>query len=217
MKIKICAVSDLHEQWNKVEIPKCDILVNAGDLTYRGDLRQIESFNDWCKELKELGVVKEVVTIAGNHDLSAQKLPRNFKEKVKDFIYLQDSEVSLFGIRIYGSPWSPSFYREYGWVFNADRGFEMKNHLKKIPEGLDILLSHSPPFGLRDKVPSGEYVGCKDLLQAIKDKKPKYVVCGHIHHSYGQSEIENTIVINASICTEQYKPDNKPIIFEIEK
>lgn len=43
-------------------------------------------------------------------------------------------------------------------------------------------MTHGPPLGHGDQVPSGMYVGCADLLVTIKKRvKCKYHVFGHIH------------------------------------
>jgi Icc-related predicted phosphoesterase len=40
-------------------------------------------------------------------------------------------------------------------------------------------------------------------------------VFGHIHGAYGAAHIKDTLYVNASICTEQYIPSNKPIVIEL--
>lgn len=212
---KICVISDIHEQWDKISIPKCDLLITAGDLTYRGDFVKVSDFNLWAAKLKSLGVVKEVVTIAGNHDLTAQDDPETFRELLSDVVYLCDELYNFDGIKIYGSPWTPSFFREFGWVFNADRGDEIKSHWEKIPNDVDILATHGPPFGILDNTPSGERVGCKDLKREIEKKKPRVCVFGHIHNGYGAAIHGETFFINASTCNERYEPTNIPILFQM--
>lgn len=54
----------------------------------------------------------------------------------------------------------------------------------------------------------------KALLNAVQRVKPKLHIFGHIHESYGTHTTEETTFINASICNEQYKPVNKPIVYE---
>jgi Icc-related predicted phosphoesterase len=211
--VKVCAISDPHEQWVDLTIPPSDLLVVAGDLTYTGNLAKISDFNNWARLLKENKVVKEVVVIAGNHDLTAEKDPETFRSILEDVVYLQDEEVTLCGLRIYGSPWTPSFFREH-WVFNADRGPEIRQHWSKIPEGLDILVTHGPAYGQGDLTPRREHVGCKDLRDTILATKPRAHICGHIHYGYGISVLDRTVCVNASVCTEQYKPKNRPIVID---
>ena len=40
-------------------------------------------------------------------------------------------------------------------------------------------------------------------------------VFGHIHEGYGVYTNEDTSFVNASICTRDYHPTNKPIIIDI--
>jgi Icc-related predicted phosphoesterase len=123
--------------------------------------------------------------------------------------------VEIQGLTIYGSPWTPSFFR-HNWVFNADRGSEIRAHWQKIPANLDILVTHGPPFGIVDEVIRNyEHVGCHDLREAILDKKPRVHISGHIHHGYGLGMLGTTLCINASTCNESYKPINAPVVFEI--
>lgn len=211
---RVCAISDLHEKWLDLKIPNCDLLVVAGDLTYVGDYAKVQDFNNWCYGLQERDVVKEVVVIAGNHDLTAQRDPETFKELLKDVTYLCDEQYEWNGLRIYGSPWTPSFFKEH-WVFNADRGAEIQSHWAKIPAGLDILITHGPAYGVRDMTPRGERVGCYDLRQTILDKKPRVHIFGHIHHDYGLGLLGSTLAVNASSCTENYKAKNAPLVIDL--
>lgn len=214
--IRICAIADVHEQWEALRIPQCDLLVVAGDLTYIGDYAKISEFNTWCHRLKQ-GRVGEIVVIAGNHDLSAERTPDTFSALLPDVVYLCDQEATVKGLRVYGSPWTPSFFRQH-WVFNADRGQEIMEHWSKIPQGLDVLVTHGPPFGIGDLTPRLERVGCVDLLNTITnmgDQAPRLHIFGHIHGGYGMTYRDKTVFMNASVCTEHYKPTNKPLVIDL--
>ena len=50
------------------------------------------------------------------------------------------------------------------------------------------------------------------LKERVDELKPLMHVFGHIHYSYGAEKINDTLFVNASICTEQYNPINKPIV-----
>lgn len=60
-------------------------------------------------------------------------------------IYLQDSSVTLYGIKVYGTPWQPWFG---GWAFNLERGETILEKWNLIPNDADIVMSHGPPLGL---------------------------------------------------------------------
>lgn len=96
-----------------------------------------------------------------------------------------------------------------------ERGEEIKERWGQIPEGIDILVTHGPPFGILDEVPDGLRVGCRDLLDRVVEVKPKIHAFGHIHHSHGQVKLGDTLFVNAAICDEVYVAVNKPIIVEI--
>lgn len=82
-------------------------------------------------------------------------------------IYLEDSEVNIEGIRIYGSPWQPT--HSVGWAFNLDRGAPIRAKWELIPKGVDILVTHGPPYGHGDKLAyGGRRAGCEDLLEVVK-------------------------------------------------
>ena len=60
-----------------------------------------------------------------------------------------------------------------------------------------------------------ERVGCQDLLNCVVEVQPKIHIFGHIHEGYGVYTNEDTTFVNASICTADYRPTNKPIIIDL--
>ncbi|MDX1489621.1 MAG: hypothetical protein R3268_15545, partial [Acidiferrobacterales bacterium] len=82
------------------------------------------------------------------------------------------------------------------------------------------------PYGHGDFVPGFRYrtdnrvVGCLELLQRVREVKPKVHFFGHIHEGYGVSRSDGaglgeTLFVNASICDGDYKPINKPQVVRI--
>src|SRR5437764_8499805 len=60
-----------------------------------------------------------------------------------------------------------------------------------------VLISHSPPQGHCDRNSSGGSLGSRAVLEAAETKKPKLLLCGHVHESWGaESEIGATRVLN---------------------
>ena len=129
--------------------------------------------------------------------------------------YLQDSEVTIDGIKFYGSPWQPEFYN---WAFNLPRGEKLAQKWAEIPDNTDVLITHGPAYGILDYAPMGGHVGCEELYKRISDIKPKIHVCGHIHNSYGQKTIDGIEFLNASVLNDRYEYAHKPIVvdFDIE-
>jgi Icc-related predicted phosphoesterase len=213
--MKIVFISDTHgkhkiltsKAYNNI-LGEGDVLVHAGDCTNVGKTHEINEFLDWFSDTP----FTHKIFIAGNHDFWFEKnhdIAQEYKDKgVK---YLFDSMVEIDGVKIYGSPWQPEFYN---WAFNLPRGEKLAEKWGKIPEGLDILVTHSPAFGMVDATIQGISVGCHDLFQRVVKVKPKIHACGHIHWSYGQKTFDGIEFINASILNEGYFYENKPIAIE---
>ena len=86
------------------------------------------------------------------------------------------------------------------------RGAEAKRCWAQIPRGLDVLITHGPPYGILDQTtPAEEHLGCVELLEAVKAKKPRVHIFGHIHGGAGAYENRDTRFINAAHFDEQYQ------------
>jgi len=85
-------------------------------------------------------------------------------------------------VKFYGSPWQPWFY---DWAFNLERGAEIRAKWDLIPEVIDVLITHGPPFGIGDLTARGDKAGCQDLLEVLERIKPRVHIFGHIHEGYG--------------------------------
>jgi len=213
---KIVCISDTHGLHEAVEIPKCDILIHAGDFCNHGTYQEVEQFAKWIS-WQPAG---RKVVVAGNHDLFCEKhydLTKLTFSRLR-VTYLENQTTVIDGIKIFGSPFSPEFFN---WAFMHPR-FEMYDKVwSKVPKDVNVLIAHGPMYGVLDKVDkkyanedSDFHVGCKGLSKRVAElKELRLLVSGHIHCSRGI--VKGTPdIINASICNEQYKPTNKPIIYE---
>ncbi|MCL7421771.1 MAG: hypothetical protein M8364_12785 [Methylobacter sp.] len=147
-----------------------------------------------------------------NWPLTTRVEPEQSKMLVKNAIYLEDSGIEIDGVKFWGSPWQPFFCN---WAFNLPRGPKLAAVWAKIPEDIDVLITHTPPYGILDKIDDGESVGCEDLSEALKRVKPKIHVFGHIHESYGVLEQDGTIYVNASLNNGYYHLVNAPIVVDL--
>lgn len=212
--IKIVAISDTHSYHRRLQIPECDLLVHAGDITFNGEYRVLADFNSWLGTLSQC---KRIVCIAGNHDRSLEQNPGLTRGLLSHAVYLQDQSAEIEGLLIYGSPWCPRFG---DWSFYDDRGPAMARHWIALKDGHikpDVLVTHGPPHGILDLVDRGEHVGCEELMIAVNIAKPKIHIFGHVHDGYGRyrSAIDTTLFVNASTCNESYQPMNPPQIITI--
>lgn len=64
--VKFVCISDTHTKHKELKIPDADVLIHAGDFTYKGKEQELKDFYKFLKELPH----KHKVVIAGNHDLT---------------------------------------------------------------------------------------------------------------------------------------------------
>lgn len=214
MGLSIVCISDTHNQLRYIKVPDGDVLVHAGDFSMQGRAAEIQEFNDQLGRLPH----KHKIVIAGNHDIGFETHPEDAKALLTNATYLEDSGVEIEGVKFWGSPWQPQFY---DWAFNLERGEDLREKWQKIPEDIDVLITHGPPrfildMAYRQGPLPDESVGCDDLRDEVLNRiKPRYHVFGHIHESRGHIKIGDTEFINASILDGKYRIKNKPYIINI--
>lgn len=208
--MRLILISDTHGLHRKINVPDGDALIHAGDFTNMGEFEQVMDFNRWLGELPH--VYKFV--IAGNHDISFQKNPAVMEPLLTNAVYLRDSGAVLNGLKIYGSPWSPKFLSNSPWAFETTR--EMRPEIwNKIPDDVNILITHGPPNRILDKTFSGQYAGDEVLAGRLADlPELKLHVFGHIHEGYGHRRI-GADFYNASVLDVRYRVANPPFVVEI--
>lgn len=240
-EIKIVSTSDLHGNLIP-DLPTGDILTISGDICpVRGSHSPVSQmhwmnnhFIPWIAELLSSGKFKHVVFIAGNHDFVLNSIKKGndpFYTLVlpEGAHYLIDNEIEIEGVRIYGTPWTPTFGN---WAFMYNESI-LHNFYQKIPEGLDILLSHGPAYHMNDTIlqyperieGSEEHIGSKALAKRVFEVSPKYVIFGHIHsgshlpeqHALGPKYDKTITSVNVSCLDENYNLAYKPFEFSIIK
>ena len=230
---------EIFDEWNNL-----DILIFAGDCTNRGSRIDAQEFMRWFDKqpAKEKVMIPGNHDFFFDVEFRSKDYRHDWEDtpekEINDMLlefpnihYLNDSGVELFGLKIWGSPITPWFHN---WAFNRTRntGYDLtfkhdvsdgiKKHWDLIPYYTDILITHGPPFGHGDLLEprfrrnGEERVGCIDLMNKIKEIKPKINVFGHIHEGYGVTEEDGTTFINASCLNENYRPVNPPVIIDLE-
>lgn len=195
---------------NQLKLPQGDLLIHAGDMTMRGRQDEVVAFLRWFAAQP----FRHRLLIAGNHDFLFEKLDHDAIASMipEEIIYLNDSGVELEGLRIWGSPITPSYF---DWAFNRHRGAAIQKHWALIPADTDLLITHGPVYGFLDLNMMEEHVGCQDLLRKVLTIKPRAHVCGHIHESYGSIIRSNIRFVNASLVNENYELVRPPVVFSI--
>lgn len=238
--MKLVVISDTHGY--KPALPHGDILVHCGDMTAYGTEEETRKYLTWISEQP----FQFKIVVPGNHDLWLYEQYRKVRTPEDPFrmgwVALQTWLVDIGDVHLlvdegrlldpklticngkrysfYGSPWTPMFNN---WAF-MDDDKNLHKHFQRIPEGVDVLITHGPAYGILDK-PSAQQrsqgdtrLGSQSLLYHIMRAKPKVHVHGHIHASYGmypQYGESDTTHYNCAIMGEDYKPTHQPVEIEI--
>lgn len=199
--MKIHCISDTHNEYDKLNTLRCDLLLHAGDATNRGRLEEIMRFLDWYAKQD----ARYKVFVPGNHDWGFQHNEPLFREECekRGIILLINQAVEIEGIKIYGAPQQPWFY---DWAFNVQRGPEIKKFWDAIPDDTELLITHGPPAKILDWIPrSQERVGCEDLWNRIVElKNLKMHLFGHIHASRGTLKFMDKLFVNAATVDDRH-------------
>lgn len=207
--LRLVTLSDTHLE--RVDVPEGDILIHAGDHTYRGTEGESKWALSWLSALPH----KHKIIIAGNHEVGWQKTTKRYfiLKQFLNLTYLHNSAVTIEGIKFWGSPIQPCFH---GWAFQLPRGPMLKSHWDSIPEDTDVLITHGPPYGLGDTNTRDERFGDEDLLTRVLAVKPMYHIYGHAHHGYGIRHFEGVTFVNSAILNDGYQVANKPHVLDID-
>ncbi len=218
--INIVVFSDNHGVID-FDLPKdIDLLLIAGDITpFTGSqhsaYQRLWFDNNFLPFIENKA--KNIVFVAGNHDRMFEKIMKSNEEDSfratlpKHIHYLRDSMIELDGLKIYGTPFTPMFCN---WFFMDDEN-GLDRRFSKIPENIDILLSHGPAFGLSDMISQrcdiGKNCGSTTLLKHVQRVNPTYFFSGHIHsanHILSDFVYNNKVTkyANVSILDEYYEP-----------
>lgn len=216
---RFCCISDIHENYD-IDIPDCDFLLIAGDIFASPKiLHQITQINihfyQFIQKIEKRGI--KWLMVPGNHDrifesdcyhLVQDKIKMNtLIDEYKDIEFAGNDEETKPRFRVYGSPWQKRFC---DWSFNLEED-ELERKWSFIPENTEILLLHSPPYGILDNK-----LGSPSLTQRISGlNNLKLCVFGHIHIGYGCRKINGIHFVNASICNDNNRVVNKPIIIDL--
>lgn len=235
--IKVIALSDLHGQLIKIE-EKADLFLICGDISpldiqtdkYRMLRWLNREFCNWIKELPYKDHNSKCILIGGNHDFAFEEIygrkPNRLLRECRGKLIFLDNEEYLFknpklkrDLKIFGCP----YCRELpGWAY-CRPDYQLDRYYDFIPFDTDILMLHDAPDildgGLSTQLkPYPRNFGNKILGKYVNERKPKYVVFGHIHSSplkHFVTYAPNCFICNVSILDEDYNLAYKPVSFLI--
>ncbi len=203
-------IGDLHGHYPKLE--GGDLLIVAGDLTARDTYDEYQYFYQWL----DAAPYRQKIVIAGNHDgdISPEEI-----NCLRNCSYLCDSGIEFDKLKIFGSPWTKTFpgMNPYCKAFTCDTEEELASKFSKIPDDIDILITHGPAYGILDKTCRNEHVGSLSLRNHVMDRiKPRLHIFGHIHEKGGNLiDTVMTKFVNCSIVDENYDPVHDAIRVEM--
>lgn len=215
-------ISDLHGSFPFLQ--GGDLLIVCGDLTASDKEKQYYDFWRWACYQN----YRKIVVIAGNHDNFLEENPDTLQDCGDNMVYLCDSGTEFEGYKIWGSPHSLWFNKinPKCCAFTVDTDEELAEKWKLIPDDTNILITHSPPYGILDKIKPKVppridamlHVGSESLRNTvISNRLPNLKIhCfGHVHEAYGTFDTTLAKFVNASYVNENYEPVNPPIRIEL--
>jgi predicted phosphodiesterase len=215
--VRIVALSDTHSFHRRVQVPEGDLLIHAGDISWRGELEIMADFANWLGELPHANKL----CIFGNHEVGLRSGPNRgvALRMIQDTgaTYLEDSGTVIEEFNVYGSPATPSFGD--GWEWNYDRGMAIGQVWKMIPDDTHILITHGMPNGILDSVRElhRQPQGCEMLKRRIRElTQLKLFVGGHLHKDGCSKRLLGDVwFVNAAICDDAYDTTRSPVVIDL--
>jgi predicted phosphohydrolase len=211
--VSLVLLSDTHGHHRGVAVPDGDVLVFAGDYGMRATPGETAEFNRWLAALPH----PHKLLVAGNHD---QGPLGELGRLLPAATVLTDAEamVEVGGrrLRVWGAPWQPQFA---GWPTYLPARQALA-HWRKVPAGLDILLTHTPPWKYGDGDEAGLDGGDPGLLEAIRRARPRLAVFGHIHNGLPRAGLvpgtaATTEFVNAALTNNSALLAHAPTVYVI--
>lgn len=197
--MKILHLSDTHNCHRRLRnLPEADVVVHSGDFCMVGTEQEAIDFLNWFCDLP----YKHKIFICGNHDnclygANIDGLPDNV-------YYLCNSGIEIEGTKFYGIP----MFMEDCVTDRQSRSYA------KIPDNTDVLITHSPAFGILD-FDNGINYGSKEILMKLSNLHLKAHLFGHIHSQHGVMEQNGIIFSNGAIMNTGYSTLNTTNVIKI--
>ena len=180
--MRIVVLSDTHQFHEAINIPAGDLLVHCGDATNNGTVEEVIRFFQWFGKQSH----KHKIFIPGNHDkifetdwYSTCQLAKSVcggNLHIESNNYLELERIKLF---LY------SYSLRYGdWSFMKQES-EIAQDLSRVSEQVDVLITHSPPYGILDQNNDSTHCGSFSIKDLVDRITPKIHLFGHIHESSG--------------------------------
>ena len=197
--MKILHLSDTHGCHRRLKnMPGAYVIVHSGDFTMTGSEPEALDFLNWFCDLP----YAHKIFICGNHDDCLYGA--NIDGLDPNVHYLCNSGVEIGGVRFYGIP-----------MFMGDCLTDRQSkNISMIPSDTDVLITHSPAYGILD-FDDGIYYGDEQLLSKVTEIQPRLHLFGHIHAQHGILTEHGITFSNGAIMNADYTTLNLPNVLEI--
>ncbi|MDB2687266.1 metallophosphatase domain-containing protein [Mariniblastus sp.] len=209
--MRIVITSDTHGKHDALAELSGDVLIHCGDFCdgFHPNPVDIQRIDDWFGRQS----FRHVLCVGGNHDFVAQDRTQVESVLFQNATYLQDSSVTIDGIRFYGAPWVPTLQR---WAYYLSDD-ELREKWELIPDDTDVLITHTPPWYILDSPRDASvHCGCSHLAARIATLNLRLHCFGHNHSSYGRVVREGVTYLNASAVDSDFEIANPPFVIDIE-
>lgn len=176
--------------------PGVELIIGCGDLPYYYLEFLVSAFD------------VPLVYVFGNHDGGPQYTADNRQlTGVEGGTYIHGQAININGLLLAGLSGSMRYRPRAPYMYTES---EMRGQIARlVPQllwnrqrygrYLDVLVTHSPPFGIHDREDL-PHTGFKVFLQLMRVFKPRYLLHGHIHlyrrDTIRQTQVGDTEVIN---------------------
>lgn len=195
----ILHLSDTHGCHHRLKnLPEADVVVHSGDFTMTGTEKEALDFLNWFCDLP----YAHKIFICGNHDDCLYGA--NIDGLDSNVHYLCNSAIDIDGIKFYGVP-----------MFMGDCVTDrQQRNITKIPSDTDVLITHSPAYGILDFDDKINY-GDEQLLAKVLEIQPRLHLFGHIHAQHGILTERGITFSNGAIMNADYTTLNQPNLIDI--
>ena len=149
--MKILHLSDTHGCHRRLrDLPEADVVVHSGDFTMNGSEAEAIDFMNWLCDLP----YRHKIFICGNHDDCLYGA--NVDGLDDNVYYLCNSGIEIDGVKFYGVP-----------MFMGDCVTDRQSrNYANIPSDTDVLITHSPAYGILDFDDDINY-GSEEILEGF--------------------------------------------------
>lgn len=198
-RMKIIHISDTHGCHRRLrELPNADLIVHSGDFTITGTEHEAIDFMNWFCNLP----YAHKIFICGNHDDCLYEAYISGLDH--NVHYLCNSGVEIDGVKFYGVP-----------MFMGDCVTDRQQHnIERIPTDTDVLITHSPAYGILDFDDNINY-GDEVLLTKVIEVHPKLHLFGHIHAQHGIEKVQGITFSNGALMDASYSELSRPNLLTI--